>query len=69
VAGGYAQGAEIALNSSYKFTCSEHDFNLSEQIDMFWKIEECISKENWSNEEKLCIEHFTKNTRPDESGK
>jgi len=36
---------------------------------MFWKIEECTSKENWSNEEKLCVEHFTKNTRRGESGK
>jgi len=68
VAGENAQGAEIALNSCM-FTCTEHDINLSEQIERFWKIEECTSKENWSNEEKLCVEHFTKNTRRDESGK
>jgi len=31
VAGGNAQGAEIALNSCM-FTCTERDINLSEQI-------------------------------------
>ncbi|XP_015376830.1 PREDICTED: uncharacterized protein LOC107171114 [Diuraphis noxia] len=68
VAGGNVQGAEIALNSCM-FICTEHDISLSEKIEMFWKVEECISKENWSNEEKLCVEHFTKNTRRDETGK
>jgi hypothetical protein len=68
VAGGNSQGAKIALNSCM-FTCTEHDINLSEQIEMFWKIEECTSNETWSNVEKLCVEHFTKNTRRDESGK
>ncbi|XP_025192847.1 uncharacterized protein LOC112592900 [Melanaphis sacchari] len=68
VAGGNAQGAEIALNSCM-FTCTEHDISLSEKIEMFWKVEECISKENWSNEEKRCVEYFTKNTRRDEPGK
>jgi len=32
-------------------------------------VEEYTSRENWWQEEKLCVEHFTKNTRRNESGK
>lgn len=50
-------------------TCAERNNKLSEQIEMFWKIEECMIKENWSDEEKLCDEHFIQNTKRDKNGK
>ncbi|XP_060873872.1 uncharacterized protein LOC132947601 [Metopolophium dirhodum] len=68
VAGGTARGANIAL-SSCMLTCAERNNKLSEQIEMFWKTEECMIKENWSEEEKLCDEHFIQNTKRDENGK
>lgn len=69
VAGGTAaQGAKIALNSCM-LTCTERENKLSEQIEKFWKTEECLIKENWSIEEKLCDEHFVKNTIRDKKGK
>jgi len=42
---------------------------LDNKIELFWKMEEISSKDNFTDEEKLCITHFNKNLAQNEDGR
>ena len=65
---GWVIGGGITPQKKRKFQCFLT--NLSFDIEKFWNIEEVSSSNsNWSNEEKLCENHFKKHIQRNEEGR
>ncbi|XP_050535103.1 uncharacterized protein LOC126902121 [Daktulosphaira vitifoliae] len=69
VAGIATSSCNKTTNTFFNSVVIENKVNLNELMSKFWKLEEINSENQYSSEERACVEHFERTVKRDHTGK